>query len=170
MRQIANLYRIEEKLRAARAGPALIQAYRASQSRPIFTRLYAAIAKLRPRYLPQSAMGKAMTYAENMRPALARYLEDGRIQIDNNGVENAIRPTAIGKKNFLFFGSAEAGQNGAILYTIIESCRRRGINPIDYLRDVLTRLPTMSADQIHTLTPEAWAKARRATATVVRAA
>ena len=76
-------------------------------------------------------------------------------------MENAIRPTAIGKKNWLFIGEAEAGQRGAILYTLIESCRRRGLDPHAYLRDVLTRLPSMTNWQIKDITPEAWAKAQR---------
>ena len=95
---------------------------------------------------------------------LSVYLGDGRIEIDNNLVENAIRPTAIGKKNWLFVGAAEAGQRGAILYTIIESCRRRGIDPHAYLRDVLTRLPSMTNWQVKDLTPEAWAKAHHPSA------
>ena len=76
-------------------------------------------------------------------------------------MENAIRPTAIGKKNWLFIGEAAAGQRGAILYTLIESCRRRGIDPHAYLRDVLTRLPTTTNWQIKDITPEAWARAQR---------
>ncbi len=65
------------------------------------------------------------------------------------------------KKNWLFIGAAHAGQRGAIIYTIIASCRRRGIDPYAYLRDVLTRLPSMSTSQIKEITPEAWAKAQR---------
>ena len=76
-------------------------------------------------------------------------------------VENAIRPTAIGKKNWMFFGEAGAGERGAILYTIIENCRRRGIDPFAYLRDVLTRLPSMTNWQVKDVTPEAWARSRR---------
>ena len=111
-----------------------------------------------------------MTYASNQRPELEQYLMDGRIEIDNNLVENAIRPTAIGKKNFMFFGSAEAGQRGAILYTIVESCRRRGIDPLAYLSDVLTRLPSMKISEVKNITPSAWAKTGRAQATLRRAA
>jgi len=74
-------------------------------------------------------------------------------------VENAIRPTALGKKNWLFMGDADAGERGAIIYTVIESCRRREIDPYAYLRDVLTRLPQMTNRQIPEVTPEAWAKA-----------
>ena len=89
------------------------------------------------------------------------WLTDGRVEIDNNLVENSIRPTAIGKKNWLFIGEAEAGDRGAILYTVIESCRRRGIDPLAYLRDVLTRLPSMTNWQIKEVTPEAWAKSNQ---------
>ena len=87
--------------------------------------------------------------------------DDGRVEIDNNQVENAIRPTAIGKKNWLFIGEAEAGQRSAILYTIIEACRHRSIDPWDYLRDVPTRLPTLTNRQVKDVTPEAWAKSKR---------
>jgi hypothetical protein len=72
-----------------------------------------------------------------------------------------IRPTAIGKKNWLFIGAAEAGQRAAILYTIVQSCRRHGLDPMAYLRDVLTRLPALNTGQIPEVTPEAWGKARR---------
>ena len=89
------------------------------------------------------------------------YLADGRVEIDNNLVENAIRPTAIGKKNWLFIGDADAGERSAIIYTIIESCRRRGLDPYAYLKDVLTRLPHMTNRQIPEVTPEVWAKTKR---------
>jgi hypothetical protein len=108
-------------------------------------------------------MGKAIDYALGQWNALNVYLEDGRVQICNNLVENAIRPTAIGKKNWLFIGDADAGQRGAILYTIIENCRRRGIDPYAYLRHVLTELPAMTNWQIKDVTPEAYANALRET-------
>ncbi len=85
------------------------------------------------------------------------YLNDGRVEIDNNLVENAIRPTAIGKKNWLFIGDAGAGQRSAIIYTVIESCRRRGLDPYAYLREILTRLPNMTNRQIPDVVPAAWA-------------
>jgi hypothetical protein len=89
------------------------------------------------------------------------YAGDGRVEIDNNPCERAIRPTAVGKKNWLFFGEAEAGERSAIVYTILESCRRRGIDPYAYLRDVLTRLPAMTNWQIRDITPEEWSKSQR---------
>jgi transposase len=161
LHQIALLYRIEAHLRACHAGPNLRKAVRASQSAPILHRIRAALGRIRSRYLPQSAFGKALTYTLELWSALEHFLTDGRIEIDNNGVENAIRPTALGKKNWLFVGAAHAGERGAILYTLVESCRRRGIDPQAYLRDVLTRLPKMTTSQIPEVTPEAWNKARR---------
>jgi hypothetical protein len=113
------------------------------------------------RQLPQSPLGTAMDYTLGLWPTLEVYLADGRVEIDNNLVENAIRPTAIGKKNWLFVGEAEAGERSAIIYTVIECCRRRGLNPFAYLRDVLTRLPNMTNRQIPEVTPATWQKSQK---------
>ena len=158
--QIQHLYRIEKQLRQTRAGPRQRQAVRSSQGRMIIERIHRALThmKLSRRHLPQSAMGKAIDYTLALWPMLLVYLEDGRIEIDNNPVENAIRPTAVGKKNWLFIGEAEAGERSAIFFTLIEACRSRGIDPQTYLREVLTRLPTMTNRQIKEVTPEAWSK------------
>ena len=160
VRQIQQLYQIEAQLRKHRAGPALRLAVRTHQSAPIIERIHRALTalKLSRRFLPKSLLGQAIDYALAQWAALKIFVEDGRIEIDNNLVENAIRPTAIGKKNWLFIGEAQAGERGAILYTIVESCRRRQIDPFTYLRDVLTRLPHMTNWQITEVTPEAWAK------------
>ena len=163
LRQIQHLYRIEANLREQRAGPRLRQAVRASQSRPIVARLEKVLLRLKARghYLPQSSLGQAIDYALGQWRTLAVYLQDGRVEIDNNLVENAIRPTAIGKKNWLFIGDAQAGQRSAIIYTVIESCRRRGLDPYAYLREVLTRLPNMTNHQIPEVLPAAWGKPQR---------
>jgi transposase len=110
-------------------------------------------------------MGKAIHYALNQWESLEVYLQDPLIEIDNNLVENAIRPTALGKKNWLFFGDANAGERGAVIYSIIESCRRHGVEPYSYLRDVLTRLPSMTNRHIKDIVPKAWAAAKKAAAT-----
>ena len=161
--QIRHLYRIEAQLRQSGAGPRLRQAIRASQSRMILKRIAETLRRLKESrtHLPQSAMGLAIAYTLNLWPQLQVFLEDGRISIDNNPVENAIRPTAVGKKNWLFIGEAEAGERAAILYTLIESCRSHGLDSFAWLRDVLTRLPTMAVSQISKLTPAACAKAAR---------
>ena len=80
-------------------------------------------------HLPQSLLGQAVDYTLGQWSTLEVYLQDGRIEIDNNLVENAIRPTAVGKKNWLFIGEAGAGQRGAIIYTVIETCRRKASIP-----------------------------------------
>jgi hypothetical protein len=160
LRQIQALYQVESVLREHRAGPQLRVTVRAQQSQPIVTRLQRAITRLKTRgqHLPQSPLGKALDYALGVWSTLTVFLNDGRVEIDNNGVENALRPTALGKKNWLFIGAAEAGERSAIIYPLIESCRRRGLDPYAYLKDVLTRLPHMTNHQVPDVTPEAWAK------------
>ena len=163
MRQIAHLYDIERKLRRQRGGPALRDAYRASQSAPICRRIHRILQRwyLTRRFLPKSTMGQAVGYALGQWESLQIYLKDPKIEIDNNLVENAIRPTALGKKNWLFFGDADAGQRSAIIYSIIESCRRHGVEPYTYLHDVLHRLPSMTNRQIKDIVPKAWAAATK---------
>ena len=103
----------------ASAKPARCQTYRARLGQ----------LKASGRHLPQSPLGRPLIMRWANGRTLEVYLEDGRVEIDNNLVENAIRPTAIGKKNWLFIGEADAGQRSAIIYTVIESCRRRGLDP-----------------------------------------
>lgn len=160
---LRNLYRTEARLRATRAGPKLRAITRNLEARPVINRLRCLLLgwKTRRVFLPQSLMGKAIEYALSEWDSLLLYLDDGRLEIDTNLVENTIRPTALGKKNWLFIGEANAGDRSAVIYTIIESCRRRGIDPFTYLRDVFTRLPSATNWQIKDLTPEAWAKAQR---------
>jgi transposase len=164
--QIGHLYEIERRLRRQQAGPALRDVYRTSQSKPICRRIHRVLQRwyLNRRFLPKGSMGKAVSYALGQWESLEVYLQEPEIEIDNNLVENAIRPTALGKKNWLFFGDAEAGERSAIIYSIIESCRRHGIEPYTYLHDVLTRLPSMTNRQIKDVVPKAWAAARRNTA------
>jgi transposase len=161
LRQIQHLYQIEARLREQKAVPKLRQIIRAHESEPIVQRIKQALVRLKSggRNLPQSLMGVAMDYALGQWPTLEKYLNDGRVEIDNNLVENAIRPTALGKKNWLFVGEADAGERAAIIYTCIESCRRRGLDPYAYLKDVLTRLPKMTNQQVSAVAPAAWATA-----------
>jgi len=169
LRQIAHLYRIEEGLRKTRAGPNLRQAVRAAESRMIYQRVYKALFRFKANkiHLPQSLLGNAIDYALGLWEQLGVFLQEGKIEIDNNLVENAIRPTAIGKKNWLFIGAKNAGWKSAVIYSIIESCRRRGVEPYTYLKDVLSRLPSMTNWQIAEITPAAWARARHVKARIV---
>lgn len=163
IKQIQNLYLIERKLRASKASPKLRAVARSYESRPIIQRIDKLLNKWKskPDYLPQSLIGKAIAYTLNLWTMLQTYVENGQIEIDNNLVENAIRPTAIGKKNWLFIGEAGAGDSSAILFTLIEACRSRSIDPWTYITDVLNRLPTMKITQVRDVLPEAWAKEQR---------
>jgi transposase len=162
--QIGRLYAVEKQLREQKAGPQLRAAVRAWQSRPILERLRRALEVVRRRVLPKSLLGQAIDYTLARWPALIRYVEDGRLDIDNNSCENSIRPTAIGKKNFLFIGHPAAGQRSAVIYSVLGSCRRHGINPAAYLQDVFERLPKAKTSEVPALTPAAWAKAKRTAA------
>jgi hypothetical protein len=162
LKQIGLLYRWEEQLRHNRAGPVEREVLRASHHRMVVERLHRALIQLQSRYLPQSLMGQAIGYALNQWPVLVRFLEHGEVEIDNNLVENAIRPTALGKKNWLFFGSEEAGQRSAVIYTLIENCRLHGVEPYTYLKDVLERLPRTTNKEVAQLTPLNWQQARQA--------
>lgn len=115
-----------------------------------------------PRVLPQSTLGKAVRYLLNEYTALVGYLRDGKFEIDSNLVENDVRPSAVGKRRWLFIGHPEAGWRSAVIYTMIQSCRRYGLNPQDYLTDVLQRLPSLSTSQVRNLLPSNWNNPRYA--------
>ena len=160
LHQIGLLYAIEKRLRESRAGPDLRSAIRCSESKPILARLkkqFMAMTTLPPK----SLTGEAVSYALGQWNLLEVYLDQGVVEIDNNRVENAIRPTALGRKNWLFIGAEVAGWRSAVIYTIIQSCKVHGVEPYAYLKDVLTRLPSMNNHQIPDITPKAWAKAQR---------
>jgi hypothetical protein len=89
--------------------------------------------------------------------ALTQFVDDGSLEIDNNLIENAIRPSAIGKKNWLFIGHPEDGERSAVIHTLLGSCQRQGISPFDYLKDLFTRLPSAKITEIKQFTPSEWA-------------
>jgi hypothetical protein len=105
--------------------------------------------------LPRSAMGEAFTYARNQWKRLTRYLEDPDLDIDNNE-ERSNRNVAIGRKNWLFAGSDEGGKRAAILYSVIESAKRNGVEPLAYLTDILARIATFPARRLEELLPDRW--------------
>ena len=155
---IAKLYRIETKLRE---NPQLERhAIRQLESAPILGEIKEILDDEQPRTLPQSVFGKAINYTLERWDMLTEYLEHAALEIDNNLVENAIRPIAIGKKNWLFFGSPNSGQDSAILYSLIETCRKLGLNPANYLRDLLDALPNMEQSEIANWTPSRWNASR----------
>jgi hypothetical protein len=132
------------------------------QSRPLIERLFAswdeALATLRP----STKLAEAIGYALNRRAELMRFLDDGRIPLDTGHLERSIRPVAIGRKNFLFFGSLRGGQTAAALYSIVQSARLYHLDVTAYLTDVLRRLPKIlptDASPIRPLLPDNWAEA-----------
>jgi transposase len=128
---------------------------RQEKSKPVVDALYAWMSD-RLEVLPQSPLGKAIGYLQNRRDALALFLDDGRIEIDNNAAERALRPIAVGRKNWLFAGSERGGKAAATFFSVLESARRNGLNPYDYLKDVLERLPAHPINQIDDLLPDCW--------------
>jgi hypothetical protein len=152
--QIRSLYRIEDEVRDQ---PAAVRYARRQQHAPaLWAALKTRAEELRPRVLPQSTLGKAVSYFLDEYEALVGYLRDGRFEIDNNLVENDIRPTAVGRKRWLFIGHPHAGWRSAVIYSLIVSCRRRGINPETYLTDVLRRLPSLKITELEALLPAHW--------------
>ena len=116
----------------------------------------AEVIRADPRVLPKSTLGNVVRYLLNEYTALVGYLRDGRFEIDSNLVENDVRPSAVGKRRWLFIGHPDAGWRSAVIYTIIQSCRRYGLNPQEYLTDVLQRLPSMTTSQVRELLPANW--------------
>ncbi len=154
--QIRQLYRIEDEAR--QASPEQRKTLR-RQKAPAFWRAmkrHALALRANPRFLPQSSLGKAVNYFLKEYTALVGYPRDGRFEIDNHLVENDMRPEAVGRRRWLFLGHPDAGWRSAVLYTLILSCRRRGINPQEYLTDVLRRLPGVKNTEVKDLVPDRW--------------
>ena len=154
--QIRQLYLIEDETRDL-SHPER-KALRRQKAPALWRALKRRALELRanPRLLPQSSLGKAVNYFLNEYTAAVGYLRDGRFEIDNNLVENDVRPSVVGRKRWLFIGHPDAGWRSAVIYTIIQSCRRRGINPQEYLTDVLGRLPSMKNHEIKDVLPSRW--------------
>lgn len=118
--------------------------------------------------MPKSLVGKAESYVSGRRSMLSGWIEDRHIEIDYNHAENVIRPAALGRKNWLFIDDKGAGWRSTVIYSIIISCRSRGIDPHAYLNDILTRLQTMANHPIPEVTNEVWAKAKEELGQVMR--
>lgn len=160
LKLIGRLYRLEREWDEADLAPGRTrdEAQRARLRAHHFARtlrwLHALALALRERARVKSGLGIASGYLLGQWAPLSRHVEHGQTRLDNNLVENAIRPTALGKKNWLFIGHPDAGRRAAILYSLIVSCLRHAKDPGAYLRDVLSRLPTMSnQDDLDALTP-----------------
>jgi len=149
---IQKLYRIEKQARDF--APAERKVYRDTHARPVLEKLRGWLDVHLPQAPPQSALGKALVYLDAQWDRLTRYLDDGRLEIDNNLTENAIRPFVLGRKNWLFSDSVRGVSASANLYSLIETAKANGLEPYGYLRDVFTRLPAArTVEEIEELLP-----------------
>lgn len=154
---IVALYRIEHRA-AGRdiLGTEAHLALRGSESRETLEELERWLDQHRGHFPPKSKMGKAISYAVNNRRELRRFLDDPKLPLDNNFAERCLRIIAVGRKNFLFAGHVEGAQNLAILQSIVATCRLHGVNPYEYVKDLLIRLQTHPANRIDELMPWNW--------------
>ena len=151
-----KLYRIERQ--AKEQGLSLEQRLelRQGEAKPIFLDLEQLMASVRQGILPKSPLGKALAYAQNQWPAMARYLEVAQAEIDNNSIEHALRGVVLGRRNWLHVGQETGGQRAANLFSLMITCKRLGVEPYAYLHDVLRRLPSHLNKDIWQLTPRGW--------------
>jgi transposase len=152
--QIGQLYEIERQAQDATADERL--ALRQQQSQPVIDKLHAWLHEHRMKIPEGSATAKAIDYSLRRWPALTRLLQDGRIPIDNNWIENQMRPIALGRKNWLFAGSLRAGERAGAIMSLIQSAKLNGHDPYAYLKDVMDRLPTWPNSRIDELLPHHW--------------
>jgi hypothetical protein len=162
---IQRIYRIEKAAREARLTPEQRKKLRDESARPIWDELRRWLDAKRSHVPPQLLTGKAMTYLDNQWPLLVRVLEDGRLEVDNNRCENALRPFVLGRKAWLFSDTPAGATASARLYGLIETAKANGCEPYAYLRRVFTDLPrARTLDEIEALLP--WNLARTATPSV----
>jgi hypothetical protein len=139
LKLITKLYKLEKALKDSDRQTKYEQ--RQATAKPIVEQLHAWLLEIQAKVLPQATLGKAITYLANQWPSLVCYLEDGVYPIDNNTVENAIRPFAIGRKNWLFSQSVQGVKSSANLYSLIETAKANNLEPYGYLKRVFTALP-----------------------------
>jgi transposase len=156
MLRIRALYDIERLLRDST--PEDRRAGRLKHAAPLLNKLHKWLRAEREQVLPKSPIGQAIAYALGNWRALCRYLCDGRLSIDNNAAERALRACVVGRKNWMFCGSERGGRAAAILYSLTQSAKRNGIDPFAYLRDLLRLIPTHPQSRISDLLPDAWKK------------
>jgi transposase/ElaB/YqjD/DUF883 family membrane-anchored ribosome-binding protein len=159
--EIKELYRIESLLRESQSSNEERARVRREKSQPVLDRIKERLEQDRGKHLPKSLTGKAISYTLKIWKELNVFVENGEVEIDNNLVENIIRVPALGKKNWLFFGSKDAGVQNAIIMTVLQNCKMLGINPEEYLKDVLSRLPHITNHQARELTPAKWLAAQQ---------
>ena len=154
--EIQKLYAIERHLADNKIiGNDKLQ-YRQQNAAPILTTLGAWMQDAHKTVLPSSAIGKALFYSLSRWDKLTLYAASAVLGVDNNLVENSIRPVAIGRKNYMFAGSHAAAQRGAQFYSLFATCKNHNINPYNWLHDVLSRIASHPINRIYELLPQNW--------------
>jgi hypothetical protein len=153
MKMFGELYDIERKARTLDLLPDDIKILRQQESVPVLLKMEAWLKEQINNTLPKSAIGVAMAYTLTLWPRLIRYCDEGYLQIDNNLIENSIRPVAIGRKNYLFAGSHEAAIKAATIYSFFASCKINNVEPFAWINKTFSILPDTKLSQLHTLLP-----------------
>lgn len=165
LRLIGELYTLEAQWDEQQVGERRAELRQQHFARPL-ARLHRLVSALQKRVLPKSGLGQAIAYLLGHWPQLTAHLRHSQTRLDTNAVENAIRPSKLGAKNWLFVGHPAAGDRAAVIYSLVVSCQRHGHDPHAYLKDVLTRLPAMTTrDDLRALLPARW----KASATALNA-
>lgn len=154
--KIQILYQLERELRDTNASDEIILKHRKETALPVLKELHQWLKDNLAKERPTSLIGKAISYALNRWDKMMVYTTDARLQIDNNLVENQIRPVALGRKNYMFCGSHDSAKRTAIMYTLFACCKLNNVNPHDWLNDVLVKLPSRQANDIDDLLPHNW--------------
>lgn len=154
MARIALLYQVEKFCQEM--NPDERRLYREEKARPVLDGIFKRVEALKAQTIPSEPLRKAVDYALNQRQALYRYLEDGRLRPDNNIAENAIRPLALGRKNWLFAGSERGARATALFLGLVQSCKACQVNPWEYFNDVLRRIMAHPVTRLRELLPDQW--------------
>jgi transposase len=153
-----RIYRLEHWLRVLKIAPEGKKNLRQKIAVPLLNEMFAWMKNEVIHHTPTNVLGKAMQYTLKIEKELMVYTQDGNLHIDNNLVENSIRPVALGRKNYLFMGSHEGAKRSAMLYSFMLSCKMNGINEIDWLEDVLTKINSTKKSELVNLLPHRWSK------------
>jgi hypothetical protein len=153
LERFQELYRVERLAKEDALTPQERKELRERESLPILNEMEQWMKNQLVEVLPKSAIGKAITYTLGLWPRLIRYIENGDWEIDNNLVENSIRPVALGRKNYMFAGSHEAAQQAAMMYSFLGTCKINNVEPTAWLKEVLKRIPDHSIQRLEELLP-----------------
>jgi len=158
---IRLLYDVEREACDRKLDPAARRALRQEKAKPILEDIRTYLEREQPQVLPKSPEGQAIAYTLSNWKALVRFCEDGDLEIDNNGAERSLRGVAVGRKNWMFYGSDKGGRTAAMLSSLIATCKGLGIDPFVYLRDVFHRISAHPAGRLADLLPDRWMLARQ---------